>query len=79
MVWFMVSKQTAWLCQLPNTSGCICVTFSRCINLWLVLNLGQNLLPTELQYSDGFAQLATHLLLEVNNDTGNVYFVLFIP
>ncbi|XP_020616340.1 N-alpha-acetyltransferase 25, NatB auxiliary subunit-like isoform X1 [Orbicella faveolata] len=31
---------------------------------------GQNLSPTELQYSDGFAQLATHLLLEVNCDTG---------
>lgn len=35
------------------------------------LNPGQNLLPTELQYSDGFAQLAAHLLLEVNSDTGN--------
>jgi len=33
---------------------------------------GQNLSPTELQYSDGFAQLATHLLLEVNCDTGDV-------
>ncbi|KAL9982182.1 hypothetical protein ACROYT_G010993 [Oculina patagonica] len=32
---------------------------------------GQNLLPTELQYSDDFAQLATHLLLEVNRDTGS--------
>ena len=41
-------------------------------NLWIVFDPGQNLLPTELQYSDGFAQLATHLLLEVNYNTGNV-------
>lgn len=34
---------------------------------------GQNLLPTELQYCDGFAQLASHLLLEVNYESGIFY------
>lgn len=72
MVWFMVSKQIAGLCQQSDTFDCISETFSSCINLWIVFNPGQNLLPTELQYSDGFAQLATHLLLEVNSDRGNV-------
>ncbi|XP_068748503.1 N-alpha-acetyltransferase 25, NatB auxiliary subunit-like isoform X1 [Montipora capricornis] len=32
---------------------------------------GQNLLPTELQYSDGYAQLAAHLLLDVNSEKGS--------
>lgn len=72
MVWFMVSKHLVGLCQQPNTFGCISETFSRYINLWIVFIPGQNLSPTELQYSDGFTQLATHLLLEVNCDTGDV-------
>ena len=31
---------------------------------------GKDLLPTELQYSDGFAQLAVHLILDVNDEKG---------
>ncbi|KAK2548545.1 N-alpha-acetyltransferase 25 [Acropora cervicornis] len=31
---------------------------------------GQKLLPTELQHSDGYAQLAVHLLLDVNREKG---------
>lgn len=31
---------------------------------------GKDLLPTELQYSDGFAQLAVHLMLDVNDEKG---------
>ena len=27
-------------------------------------------MPTELQYSDGFAQLAVHLMLDVNDEKG---------
>lgn len=41
------------------------------LNLIIINYLsGQSLLPTELQYSDGFAQLASHLLLEVNYESG---------
>ncbi|KAM7443003.1 N-alpha-acetyltransferase 25 [Porites harrisoni] len=32
---------------------------------------GKDLLPTELQYSDGFAQLAVHLMLDVNDEKGS--------
>ena len=31
---------------------------------------GKHLLATELQYSDGFAQLAVHLMLDVNDEKG---------
>lgn len=31
---------------------------------------GQKLLPTELQHSDGYAQLAVHLLLDINREKG---------
>ena len=31
---------------------------------------GKDLLATELQYSDGFAQLAVHLMLDVNDEKG---------
>ena len=34
---------------------------------------GQNLLPTELQHSDGYAQLAVHLLLDVNSEKGTKF------
>ena len=37
---------------------------------------GQNLLPTERQYSDGFAQLAAHLMLDVNSDKGITFVLL---
>ena len=34
---------------------------------------GQKLLPTELQHSDGYAQLAVHLLLDINREKGTTF------
>ena len=36
----------------------------------IIFIAGKDLLPTELQYSDGFAQLAVHLMLDVNDEKG---------
>lgn len=43
---------------------------TRDLHYIIALFAGKDLLPTELQYSDGFAQLAVHLMLDVNDQKG---------